>query len=239
MLSRGQEKYEMAVWPSNKRRMPLPSDPSRERQSHAKMAAQGSSILWSVITNRRNSVLAGDLANNGARLVNMRRLSTGGYSSVPWDWTSDSGDRNGGEIRFVPLRGGQAGMFAIKDYPNVAMLTWAADSKSLFAVAPGQSSVETLLHIDQHGSVQPVFGATDRNPGQLHLGHPFTRRTSPRHQCPNRGCERVDDRRVGRAIRARELDFVVIAVIFNDVANCPASHAFNNEAVCGKSNARV
>jgi len=69
--------------------------------------------------NRRNSVLVGDLENNGTRLANVRRLSQEGYSNDPWDWTADS--------KNVIMTAERAGDYGIYEQPtdgSAPKLSW-------------------------------------------------------------------------------------------------------------------
>jgi hypothetical protein len=62
-----------------------------------------------------------------------------------------TGDRNGGEIRFIPLGGGPPRAFPIKGYKNLWTVDWAGNSKSVFTEAGWQTDLETLLRIDLSG----------------------------------------------------------------------------------------
>jgi predicted Ser/Thr protein kinase len=73
------------------------------------------------------------------------------------------GSRNGGQIRYIPVGTGQPRTFPIKDR-DVNSLSWANDSKSVFAVAPASG---TVLRIGLDGRIQTVQGSPDNTLGRF------------------------------------------------------------------------
>ena len=65
-------------------------------------------------------------------------------------------DWNTGQIKFIPLGGGEARTVAVKGYVNLDSLDWAPDSKSIFVGTWGPSGA-TVLHIDLNGNAQPIW----------------------------------------------------------------------------------
>jgi len=65
-------------------------------------------------------------------------------------------DWNMGQIKFIPLGGGEARSVTVKGYVNLDSLDWAADSKSVFVATWGPGGA-TVLHIDLSGNAQPVW----------------------------------------------------------------------------------
>jgi Tol biopolymer transport system component/DNA-binding winged helix-turn-helix (wHTH) protein len=59
-------------------------------------------------------------------------------------------------IHLVPLNGGADKWLEIRDWPGVASLDWAADSRSLWAASIGEGE-NALLNIDLRGHVDPVW----------------------------------------------------------------------------------
>jgi Tol biopolymer transport system component len=73
-------------------------------------------------------------------------------------------DWNTGQIRFIPLAGGQARNVTVKGYVNLTSFDWAPDSKSVFAATSGPAG-STLLHIDLNGNAHPIWRQS--YPGQF------------------------------------------------------------------------
>lgn len=65
-------------------------------------------------------------------------------------------DLKTGQIRFIPLGGGQARTVTVKGYVNLRSLVWAQDSKSVFVGTSGPAGA-TLLRIDLKGNAQPIW----------------------------------------------------------------------------------
>lgn len=65
-------------------------------------------------------------------------------------------DWNTGQIRFIPLGGGQARTVTVKGYVNLISCDWAPDSKSVFVGTWGPAGA-TLLRIDLNGNAQPIW----------------------------------------------------------------------------------
>jgi DNA-binding winged helix-turn-helix (wHTH) protein/Tol biopolymer transport system component len=59
-------------------------------------------------------------------------------------------------IHLVPVNGGADRWLTISDWPGLASLDWAADSKSLWAASAGEEG-NALLHIDLQGHAVPVW----------------------------------------------------------------------------------
>jgi Tol biopolymer transport system component len=61
-----------------------------------------------------------------------------------------------GQIRFIPVGGGQTRTLTVKGYTNLQSLDWAPDAKSVFVGTSGPAGA-TLLHIDLNGNAQPIW----------------------------------------------------------------------------------
>jgi hypothetical protein len=61
-----------------------------------------------------------------------------------------------GQIKFIPLGGGEARTVSVKGYVNLDNLDWAPDFKSVYVGTSGPGGA-TVLHIDLSGSAQPVW----------------------------------------------------------------------------------
>ena len=59
-------------------------------------------------------------------------------------------------VHLVPVNGGADRWLTISDWPGLASLDWAADSKSLWAASAGEEE-NALLHIDLQGHAVPVW----------------------------------------------------------------------------------
>jgi len=97
-------------------------------------------------------------------------------------------DWHTGQIRFIPLGGGEARTVTVKGYVNLDSLDWAPDSKGVFVATFGPGGA-TLLRIDLNGDAQPVWHQPQ--PTQT-WGIP-SRWAPPHHVGRKRGCQRVDD----------------------------------------------
>jgi hypothetical protein len=65
-------------------------------------------------------------------------------------------DLNTGQIRLIPLAGGQARTVTVKGYVNLNSFDWAPDSKSMFVGTSGPAG-STLLRIDLNGNAHPIW----------------------------------------------------------------------------------
>jgi Tol biopolymer transport system component len=65
-------------------------------------------------------------------------------------------DWNIGQIRFVPVGGGEARTVTVKGNANLDSFEWALDSRSVFVGSRGPSGA-TLLRIDLSGNAQPIW----------------------------------------------------------------------------------
>jgi hypothetical protein len=64
--------------------------------------------------------------------------------------------RNGNQIRLVPLNGGPTETITIKGYSDLAEVSWAMDSQSLFVSTMGPGGI-TVLNVDRRGRPQPIW----------------------------------------------------------------------------------
>jgi eukaryotic-like serine/threonine-protein kinase len=65
------------------------------------------------------------------------------------DWST-------GQIRFIPVAGGEARTVPVKGYVNLNSIVWARDSKSMFLGTSGPEG-STLLHVDLNGNAHPIW----------------------------------------------------------------------------------
>jgi hypothetical protein len=65
-------------------------------------------------------------------------------------------DWNTGQIRFIPVAGGEARTATVKGYVNLNSINWAQDSKSMFMGTSGPAGT-TLLHVDLNGNARPIW----------------------------------------------------------------------------------
>jgi serine/threonine protein kinase len=104
------------------------------------------------------------LGGSGAELARIP-LEAGTSADIGFDYTwqlSPDGSRIGivkrhsGQIRLVPLRGGQTRTITVNGFPDLLDLNWAVDSKSMFVstVQPGGSA---LLRVAPNGNAQPIW----------------------------------------------------------------------------------
>lgn len=61
-----------------------------------------------------------------------------------------------GQIRFIPVAGGEARTVTVKGYVNLNSIVWAQDSKSMFIGISGSAGA-TLLHVDLNGNARPIW----------------------------------------------------------------------------------
>jgi hypothetical protein len=91
------------------------------------------------------------------------RISTEPGAEYNWALSPDGSqvamlksDWNTGQIRFIPLGGGQARTVTVKGYVHLNSCDWAPDSKSLFVATTGPAGA-TVLRIDLEGNAQPIW----------------------------------------------------------------------------------
>ena len=65
-------------------------------------------------------------------------------------------DWDKGQIRFIPVGGGEARTVMVKGYANLDSFEWAPDSRSVFVGSWGPGGA-TLLRIDLSGNAQPIW----------------------------------------------------------------------------------
>jgi hypothetical protein len=65
------------------------------------------------------------------------------------DWST-------GQIRFIPVAGGEARSITVKGHMNLNSIVWAQDSKSMFMGTSGPAA-STLLHVDLNGNARPIW----------------------------------------------------------------------------------
>lgn len=99
----------------------------------------------------------------GGKGKELLRISTEPGAEYHWGLSPDGSqvailktDWNTGQIRFIPLGGGQAHTVTVKGYVYLGFLAWAADSNSVFVATLGPTGT-TLLRIDLKGNAQPIW----------------------------------------------------------------------------------
>ena len=65
-------------------------------------------------------------------------------------------DWNTGQIRFIPIGGGQGRTVTVKGYVHLISCHWGPDSRSVFVGASGPAGT-AMLRIDLEGHAQPIW----------------------------------------------------------------------------------
>jgi serine/threonine protein kinase len=100
---------------------------------------------------------------DGGKGKELLRISTEPGAEYMWGLSPDGSqvamikiDWNTGQIRFIPIGGGQGRTVTVKGYVHLISCHWGPDSRSVFVGASGPAGT-AMLRIDLEGNAQPIW----------------------------------------------------------------------------------